>query len=205
MLLLYAAHREVGEAGLAVVVEGGLLYLVGETGVVAAQAGGEAGRGERVGEFVVEDAFGGEAMYEVVLDAVGHEGVVGEGCLALIAAVEGEHIAWVDAPREGGLAATTEKLGYAARTIGTLGCTAILHQAITLDGGTVDLSRYYRTQRSVGVEVLSPGTCLVYIYIIVVAKHVALGNLAVGVAQVVLDDGVGETVVAGGKLVDVGV
>ena len=98
MLLLYAAHREVGEAGLAVVVEGGLLYLVGEAGVVAAQTGCEAGRSERVGEFVVEDAFGSKSIYKIVLDAVGYKRVVGEGSFALVAGVEGEHIARVDAP-----------------------------------------------------------------------------------------------------------
>ena len=162
-------------------------------------------RGERVGELIVEDTLGGESAHKVVLDAVGHESVVGQGGFALIARVEGEHVVGIDAPREGGLAASAEEAGYAARPVGALGGAAVLHEAFTLDGGGVGLSRYDGTQRTVGVEVLAPGTCLVDIYIIVVSEDVALVDLAVGVAQVVLYDGVGEAVVTGGKLVDVGV
>ena len=98
VLLLDAVHREVGEASLAVVVEGGLLHLIREAGVVTGEAGGEVGRGERVGELVVEDALGGESAYKVVLDTVGHESVVGQGGFALVTCVEGEHVVGIDAP-----------------------------------------------------------------------------------------------------------
>ena len=187
VVLLYAGHADVGERVHVVEVEVLPLCALGRVAVVGSEVHLQPFVVDGVAQLTGESLLVAQVVHEVVVHLGADEGDVDLRCALLVACAHAEGLSAAQVHVGAHLEAAVDEAGLAALAVGVVLADSVLHLAVAPHVGAAHLGGDEAVAAQFVACETGPHGGLLHEQVIVVAEAVAFLDLAVLVAQVVVD------------------